>query len=803
VAKAYTSGDLRELHEEALERFQVTADAETKQRQRELIDLKFADPICREDQWDAGVLASRDGLDSGHKGLPAVPARPSLVINKLRQPIQQVQNQQRQTRLSVQFAPDGPHASKDDAAAFADIVRAIQADSRAHLARQWAFDRAIKCGRGFYRIETDYVNDRSFDQKIVYKRILNQFSVYFYPFCQEPDFSDAKWCFLTDDLPLPEYRRRFPDSQLASADSEMLTAYGDEHPGWIGGSEEGRTVRVAEYYWFEETYQTLVAVRTPTGDLAVLESDLPTYPGAQVLPGLQRTVTTKVLCWATLNAQEFVKEADQADLICERDGRFIPVVPVIADESNIQGERRYTGIVRPALDAQRLFNVEASSLAEAVHLGPLSPFIGYAEQFEGYEAWWAQLNLRRFPYLPVNSRDGSGNPLQLPLPQRNTAEQPIQAITVSLEKAADYIHDTTGVPPVALGNLDPHERSGKAILASQKQSELGTSGYIDNLANCSMLLEGKILKDLVPAVYDRRGRVVSCQGDEDARKTVMLGQPYRLTDSGVPQPTHPADPQAKTIDLHRGEYEVAVTIGKSFTTKREEGAESMSQLAQAAPQMVPLFADLWVGNMDFPGAQQIAARLAKMVPPQVQDEQQTGAMQAQQLQQQVAMLTQQLQQLAPLADKNKAGLMEAQMKAQADVQQKQIDADTRIKVALIQATSTEINTQAKIDAENARTFVEAEENKLSRLLDLHMQRLDQVHARMTQALDHAHERVQAHQDAVLGIAQQQADQQHDAGMASLDHQAATAQADQQGQIASDAAQQQAALQPQPTGDSNV
>src|SRR5512135_1993121 len=126
--------DLAKLHEQALTQFKTTAEAETAQRKRELEDLKFADPIEPEDQWPKDALQSRSGMPATGT-FPATPARPALTINKLRQPIQQVQAQMRQARLSLQFVPEGDGSSQEVAAAFEDLARAIQNDSRAHLAR--------------------------------------------------------------------------------------------------------------------------------------------------------------------------------------------------------------------------------------------------------------------------------------------------------------------------------------------------------------------------------------------------------------------------------------------------------------------------------------------------------------------------------------------------------------------------------------------------------------------------------------------------------------------------------------------
>jgi hypothetical protein len=769
--------DLKALHVTALEQFKVTALAEEAQRERELTDLKFADPIDPTDQWPKDALDSRAGLPA-QGSLPPVPPRPALTINKLRQPILQIQNQQRQARLSLEFSPEGDESTVDVAEAFEDIARAIQNDSRAHLARNWAFDRQLRCGRGFYRIETEYLNDRSFDQRIVYKRILNQFSVYFYPFCQEPDFSDAEWCFITDDMPWPEYKRIYKESDLASYDDAELTGLGDDLPtkGWVTDSKEGKTIRVAEYFFFENTPDTLLAL---SDGRVVLLSELPEKPLAgQILQ--KRAVEVRKLRWGKMNAVEFLTEPG-LDTIVERDGRYIPVVPVIGDEQNRHGERIYTGIVRPAMDSCRLFNVEASSLAEAVHLGPIAPFVGYANQFAGYETWWAQLNTRRFPYLPVNAPT---NVMEagLPLPQRNTAEQPIQAIVVSLQHASSYVDSTTGSPPVSRGEVDPTNRSGKAIEALQHQAEQGSAGYLDNLANMSMLLEGKILRDLIPKIYDRPGRAVSSQGDDDERGTILLNTPFVTAKNGEPQAIprgQQPPPEAKIIDLKKGEYAVTATVGKSYPTKRRESVGMMGELAQAAPEIVPAFADLWVKNMDFPGAKQIADRLARAVPPQFRD-QAEGADPQQQLQQAMAVI----QELQPLADKNKADLMKVEAQQKGENERVQFERTTEM-----QEKAAELASKERLELRKLEVQLEIEMAKLGSA-----QSLARGEAEQQQLHQHNEQALRREE---LGAEQAQADldRQSERESSEREHEQSLEQGAQQ----AESARQLQAEKPQPNG----
>ena len=218
----------------AIDRFKLAVDAEEKQREHELEDLEFID---EDKQWPQDIYDSRQGGPVPGTDI-VVPPQPCLVINLIKQPIQQVQNQQRAARFQLQFSPKGDGASRETAEVFEDIARAVQVDSRAHLARNWAFERAAKCGRGAYRIVTEYANDGDDDLDIVYKRILNQAAVYFDPFAQEPDWSDGEWCFIAQDIPYSRFKREFPDSKLSRAGEDDLRGIGDDYPEWIKTSED-------------------------------------------------------------------------------------------------------------------------------------------------------------------------------------------------------------------------------------------------------------------------------------------------------------------------------------------------------------------------------------------------------------------------------------------------------------------------------------------------------------------------------------------------------------------------------------
>jgi hypothetical protein len=705
-------------HARALQRFKLAAQAEDPQRQREVDDLKFID---FDDQWPADVMQARSGISSTGNGLPAVPARPCLTINKLLQPVEIVATQARQARLALSFSPKSNGADQDTAEAFEDIVRAIQANSRAHLARQWAFERAVKAGRGFYRILTEYANDGDNDLDIVYKRILNQSSVYLDPSAQEPDWSDGLWAFVTEDLPLERYKAQYPKSQMAT-DPGVLEGIGNSQPAWVREDESGQLIRVAEYWEVVLTKVSVTLYAFPdrteknlTADeeaFALKSGGQPVINEADGQPFVREVERRKVR-WTKINAVETLASQDWP-------GRYIPIIPVIGREANVNGERRWGGIVRPSRGAQQYYNFQVSNQAETIATATRAPYIAYWETIEPYADWWKQSAVRNFPFLPVAAaRDAQGN--VLPLPQRNVAEPAIQAITMAIAQANSDIQATTTVHDPSLGNLSPNERSGKAIMALQKQSEQSTGQYLDNLAQMSILYEGKVLRDLIPKVYTRVGRIVPAVGADEQQRQIMLGQAF-VTKDGQPQPAQQGDPKAKVIDLAKGEYGVAVTVGKSYTTRREEGVAQMGALAEAAPNMVPVYADLWVGNMDFPGARQIADRLKK-TNPAAQDTEE-GQPSPEQLQQQLQQASQMMELMGKELDaKNKvietdqikaqASLQETQLKEQADTEREQLrlqaemmrterDNATKIQIAEMQANTQFGVAELKVGLDTAK-----------------------------------------------------------------------------------------------------
>jgi hypothetical protein len=293
-------------------------------------------------------------------------------------------------------------------------------------------------------------------------------------------------------------------------------------------------------------------------------------------------------------------------------GKYIPVIRVIGNEFEIDGRMYVSGLVRNAKDAQRMYNYWVSQEAEMLALAPKAPFIGYGGQFEGYEQQWKTANINNWPYLEVNPdvTDGQGGPL--PLPQRSQPPMASSGLLQAKAGASDDIKSSTGQYDSSLGATS-NERSGRAILAREKQSDTGTYHYVDNLAR-AIRYATRQLVDLIPKIYDtqRIARIIGMDGETD----------QAMIDPMQPMPVKKIQDEQgivikKIYNPNVGKYDVAVTTGPSYMTKRQESLDAMAQLLQGNPQLWAVAGDLFIKHMDWPGAQEMAARFAKTIDPKL------------------------------------------------------------------------------------------------------------------------------------------------------------------------------------------
>ena len=328
---------VQEFIELAQQRFRTVVEAEGVLRQQMLEDLRFR----ASEQWPPHIEAMRNADN-----------RPCLTINRIPQFIRQVTNNQRASRPAVQVNPAGDAADVEVAEVLQGLVRHIELKSDADVAYTTAGEHQCTMGRGYIRVVTDYIEDdpSNLDQEVKIVRVPNPFSVYMDPTSQKPDFSDANYGFVVEDIPRAEYRFRYPQSELA--DLANFTGPGNAQEEWLPDG----TIRIAEYFYIEEEREVMVVLETPDGSRVkepkrLFKKGTLENPPAGMRIIAEREQTTRTVRWALINAIEVLEGNDDLTAGMVWPGKYIPLIPVLGDEININGVRDYRGIVRDTKDA--------------------------------------------------------------------------------------------------------------------------------------------------------------------------------------------------------------------------------------------------------------------------------------------------------------------------------------------------------------------------------------------------------------------------------------------------------------------
>lgn len=625
--------DASQLLAEARTRYAAAVEAEREIRCEAEKDLEFVSG----NQWN-----DADRQERQRSG------KPCLTFNRLPVFVQQVVNAARKSKPAVKVGPADDTTDKDTARIMNGLVRAIEYDSSADVAYDTAFEYSVSCGFGYYRLTTDWEGD-GFEQCLKVSAIADPFSVYLDCYAREYDRSDARWGFVVESYGHDEFKQKWPDAEIVSLNFEHEQA-GD----WI----DKEAVRVAEYWYVETKPRTRVLLEDGSNHWA---DELP--PGVPVVRS--RIVEQRSVKCCITNGVEVLEEKDWA-------GQWIPIVPVYGKELYVKGKRKLFSLVRFARDPQQLYNFYRTSEAETVSMGTKAPWVGYEGQFR--DVRWKDANIRNYAYLEVSPTMVNGSPA--PLPIRNTFEPPIQAYSAGALQASDDIKATMGMFDASIG-AESNEKSGIAILRRDQQSDTATFHYSDNAARSRKHL-GRMMVDAIPLYYDtpRQARII---GDDEEQTIVRLNQTYQDENGEI-----------HSYMLDAGKYDVTVKTGPSYDTQRQEAFDMLTQFTQAYPQLMQVAGDIIFRNADIPGAEQLADRLKKTLPPGLAEEDEKGDPQAQvqALQQQLQSVLQQHQQLTQLVE---------QQSDEIRTKKYEIDSREKIEYEKIEVQREEIAAKTQVD----------------------------------------------------------------------------------------------------------
>lgn len=648
---------------DAIKFLRLVGEADSQNRAEALGDLKFS----AGDQWPVEIQNSRN-LES----------RPCLTINKIDAYVRQVTNQQRQQRPRIKVHPVNNEGDLKVAQVIEGITRHIEVNSNADTAYDTAFEYAVKMGWGYWRVTTNYISEDSFDQEIYIEPVDDPFSVYFDPNSVSPDGSDAERCLVATVMSKESFRQQYPGADDGANFNARAT--GDVTAEWVTKDD----IRVAEYWYIERERATLVLLSDGT---KVYEDEL---PSAEMLEASNITIMDKrpsfrkKVKWCKLTAMEILEER-------EWPGKWIPIIPCYGAQVIVEGKRKKYGLVRFAKDPQRMFNFWRTALTESIALAPKPKWLIAEGQDEGHEAEWALANLKSTPVLRYKQKDIEGVPA--PVPTRIQPEPPPDGIMVASTAIADDLKTVLGIFDPA--QMLPGNLSGKALQGQQQQVDLSNFHFYDNMTR-SIKQTGKIILDLIPKIYDTQ-RVLRIIGVDGKPDLVSINE-VQATGEVM-------------NDVTVGLYDVVMDTGPGYNSKRQQAVDTMMPL-MADPQVFQAAGDLLFRNMDFPGADVIADRLAAMNPlAQVNpDSDVPPAVQMQLLQSQKAMADMQQKMIAMQLEINNRGEVAA-IKEDGQNRRKLMDVISR-------AYNTDTINEAKVNQTNMKAVTDQNKVELDAMVRL-------------------------------------------------------------------------------------
>lgn len=520
--------------------------------------------------------------------------RPRFEINKIARACDRVFNEYRANRVTVDYQPASADDDDEEMAELLDgLFRADEQYSNAQEAYDTAFQEGIKGGYGAYRLRNDYDDagdEENEDQRILFEPINDaDISVYFDINAKRYDKADAAWCIVLSPMARDTYEEEYDDYSVASW-TQPFNGYYFE---WVTPD----VVWLAEYYVREEHYSKVFTYVLPqTEDEQKLYSN--DFDTKSELEAEQERLEAMGYVFQRERKLEYYKVRKYILNGCEViddcgyiAGEHIPVIPFYGKRTVIQGVERCHGIVQPAKDSQRLYNVQVSTVAEIAALGMDSVPVLFPEEIAGHENRWNLHNVHKYAFLTRNPVTGADGEPRYDLPLSYTQPRQIPPAVAALSELTNRdIQDVTGNSEQAT-ELNSNV-SGVAVQAVQNRLDMGAFGYLDNFAQTQRRC-GEVWLSMRKDI-ERRARKVTTVAEDGSQSFEDIMMPVIDPDTGA---------EVLKNDISRGKYKVVVSVAPSFTTRRDATVQRVIELMGTVqdPQAQAVLQNFAIMNMNGEG----------------------------------------------------------------------------------------------------------------------------------------------------------------------------------------------------------
>lgn len=511
--------------------------------------------------------------------------RPRFEFNKVVQSVYRFIGEWVNNRQNVKFRPDDTLNGEDDAEILNGLYRKDYRRSQGNQSVDNAVQEMTKTGYGAIKLSTEFVDEENLEddrQQITFEPIYTAYNSVIWDInAKALDKSDAQHVIVLHEFSKDSFAFQFPDADLESFPPPNTRG----RFNWR--NTETNLFYVAEFYEvrFKKT-EAVIYVHPQTKEKRIIPKDeLKDNVKNLANLGFEKISTRRVKI-------KFVeKTVSSGTQILEGptkiNSSLLPIIPLAGFNTYVDGEAFNYGLVRKMKDANRLYNMQVSTLAENAATSPKRVPIFTPGQVAGLEDYWSEIHLGKYNYALINPEEDETGQIVANGPLGFLDPPVVDPSAAALIQITEqFITSETGGNPQEVMNP---EASGRAINAVAERVDMQTAILMDNIKKFLKRV-GQVYVSYSKNVYDDTRTVVLLNEDETEREVTLFES--QMSDDGL----------FKTVnDPVSGSFETIVDTGPSYATRKRATVATLTEILQNTPAESPYFAFLYsaiIENVD-------------------------------------------------------------------------------------------------------------------------------------------------------------------------------------------------------------
>lgn len=548
------------------------------------------------DQWEWNIRQAREAL-----------GKPTLSCDKIVPIINGILGEFRDNTPALSVRGLDENIQQDQIDWRTDLIRQIHFSSRADVQYQNTLKNCLETGWGGLRVSIEFENANTFDQCIKIHAIRDYQTAFWDAAAQLSDKSDGDYCGWYDLVSKDDFELAYPDIQAPQGSGNNYFFRADVED----------LILVTNIY-IKEYYQKTIAMLSDGNEMEldaakeeiekredlimkIEEENIYSLFMDQIQP-IEIIQTRKVLDYK-LKYYRLIDNAILAE--SEWPGKILPIIYVEGNSTTIDAEQIPISYIQGVIDVQKFNNYVYSQIVESIVKSRKEQWIGTEKNFENRNDIWRNADQVQGPLI-ANYDPNYG------MPQRFDPTSFDPALLNALNTSNQEIGAILGRYDESRGN-ETNAQSGVAIDKRQRASNMPVNMYIDNVQR-GIEQVGKIILELLPAVYSTPNRLVATQDAKGNTNTIRLNQ-----QTGAFQQSENGDyEEVIKNDVSKGKYDIEVRVDGSYDQQRLDALNTLMQFAQVFPPMASLLPDLMAKNSGLEDAQVLVERAQTLLPPNIQ-----------------------------------------------------------------------------------------------------------------------------------------------------------------------------------------